>query len=86
MRVRFTRHAERKLEDLAEQGFLISREQIESALHSPERILKAERNRLIAQRTLDETHVLRVIYEEADDLITVITFYPARRRRYEGQV
>jgi len=28
-------------------------------------------------------HVLRVVYEEKDNEIVVVTFYPARRERYE---
>jgi hypothetical protein len=31
---------------------------------------------------MDEKHLLRVIYEEKENKI--ITFYPARRKRYEG--
>jgi hypothetical protein len=32
---------------------------------------------------MDEKHLLRVIYEEKEN-IGIITFYPARRRRYES--
>jgi hypothetical protein len=37
----------------------------------------------LAQKALDATHVLRVVYEEAGQDILVITLYPGRRTRYE---
>lgn len=39
--------------------------------------------RKIAQGPLDESRVLRVVYEEKGDDIIIVTFYPGRRQRYE---
>jgi len=41
------------------------------------------KNRLIAQKGFDETHVLRVVYESVEKKFVVITVYPGRRSRYE---
>jgi len=41
------------------------------------------KNRLIAQKGFDETHVLRVVYESVEEKFVVITVYPGRRSRYE---
>jgi hypothetical protein len=40
-------------------------------------------DRFIAQKKIDETHVLRVVYEETNNIIFIITIYPGRIRRYE---
>ena len=37
---------------------------------------------IIASRSIDEKHVLRVVYKWKGDIITVITFYPAAKGRY----
>ena len=84
MKIIFTKHAELKFRDLEEQGFKIARGQVEDALNMPENIIEGEKDRLIVQRAIDETHMIRVIYEKKEDLIRVITFYPTRRREYEG--
>lgn len=84
MKINFTKHAELKFADLEEQGFQITREQVENALNMPENIIEGGKGRLIAQRAIDETHMIRVIYEKEEDSIKVITFYPTRRRKYEG--
>ncbi len=84
MKINFTKHAELKFRDLEEQGFKITKEQVKSALNMPENILKGGRGRLIAQRGIDESHMIRVIYEKGEDSIKVITFYPTRRRKYES--
>ena len=38
-------------------------------------------NRVIAQIDVDERHVLRVVFEENDEIL-VVTLYPGRRGRY----
>jgi len=37
-----------------------------------------------ASAKLNKKHVLRVVYEKVGDRKLVVTFYPARRERYEG--
>ncbi|KKR78363.1 MAG: hypothetical protein UU23_C0001G0127 [Candidatus Curtissbacteria bacterium GW2011_GWA1_40_9] len=38
--------------------------------------------KIIASKSLDSKHVLRVVYKQEDDIITVITFYPAPKGKY----
>jgi hypothetical protein len=64
MEITFTKHAKLKFDDLAEQGFKITKKQVEDTLNVPESVVKGERDRFIAQRAVDETHVIRVIYEK----------------------
>ena len=49
----------------------------------PDNIEKGYKGRLIAQKELDEDHVLRVVYEKEADKIIIITLYPGRKKRYE---
>jgi hypothetical protein len=75
-----------KLQILRKHGFYIEEKDIIDAVRHPDRVLRGSRGRLIAQKIYDEKHLIRVIYEVSDENILVVTFYPARRERYEGQV
>ncbi len=86
MKIIFTEHAELKFKDLEKQGFKIAKGQVEDAINMPQDIIESAKGRLIAQRAIDETRMIRVIYEKEEDSIRVITFYPTRRRRYGSQV
>ena len=39
---------------------------------------------MIAERALSTNHLVRVVYVSDNDDVEVITFYPARRGRYES--
>jgi uncharacterized DUF497 family protein len=56
---------------------------ITKIITKPDRIEKGYKNRLVAQGVLDDKHVLRIVYEESNDEIKIITIYPGRRSRYE---
>jgi hypothetical protein len=50
----------------------------------PAKVEGGYKGRKVAQRAITERHVLRVIYEEEQEEIRVVTFYPGRRSRYEA--
>ena len=77
---KFTLHAEEKLLRLVKVG--ITREKVIETLKKPEKVLEGYSGRKIAQRTLTSDLVLRVVYEESEEGILIITVYPAERRRY----
>ncbi len=79
----FSIHAIEKIEILKKHKMIIEKKLIEEAIEKPDSIEIGYKDRLVAQKTLDETHVLRVIYEETEKNVTVITIYPGRRKRYE---
>jgi len=79
----FSGHAETKFEVLREHGFEVSRDVVLSAVRKPDRFEPGHKGRKIAQRNMSATHVIRVVYEEQETAIKVITFYPGRRDRYE---
>ena len=80
MKLRFTLHAEEKLLRLTKVG--ISRKKVMEILQSPERILAGHSGWEIAQGALTNDLMLRVVYEETEGGILVITMYPSERRRY----
>ncbi|MGI0080221.1 MAG: DUF4258 domain-containing protein [Nitrososphaerales archaeon] len=83
MQIEISKHAREKLSILRAHGVRIAEEQIRKTLIEPEKVLDAWEGRLIAQKALDETHILRVVYiRERQDKIRVITVYPARSGRY----
>ncbi|MEW6006868.1 MAG: DUF4258 domain-containing protein [bacterium] len=81
--IRFTPHAKMKFEILKRHNFVVSEEEVKGVILKPEKREIGRKGRKIAQKTISERHILRVIYEEKDRGIEVITFYPARRERYE---
>jgi uncharacterized DUF497 family protein len=82
-KVIFSKHAEIKLRILKKHGINFSKTLIENAVVNPDKIIRAEKSRLIAQKLYNSDHLIRVIFEETANCITIITFYPARRSRYE---
>jgi hypothetical protein len=68
---------------LKRHGFSISKDTIISAIESPDEVESGNKGRKIAQKIIDEGHVIRIIYEDLPEAVRVITFYPGRRERYE---
>ena len=79
-------HAEEKFEILRRHGFVVSKRQVRETLRKPENVEEGFRGRKVAQRRITQRHVLRVIYEERQTEIMVVTFYPGRRSRYESSI
>lgn len=82
-KIKFCSHAELKFRILKKHGINFTKSQIERVLSNPDKIIETEGSRHIAQKTMNGHHLIRVIFEETKDAIIVITFYPARRSRYE---
>lgn len=80
----FSHHAQLKFRILRQHGVHFTEAQIENAINNPDIVLEAEKSRKIAQRALDAKHVIRVIFEVKNSSVIIITFYPARRSRYEN--
>jgi hypothetical protein len=81
--VRFSNHAQLKMEVLANHLLAIAPEFVIETVRSPDKLETGEENKLIAQKRLDENLVLRVVYREFNAFILIITLYPSRRSRYE---
>ena len=79
----FSDHAEDKFKILERHGFNITKETILAAVKTPDKIEKGYKNRKIAQRVISNRHIIRVVFEELNEVLRIITFYPGRRERYE---
>ena len=81
--IRFTRHALDRLEEQREFGFAIDEDTVLNILMRPEVVLPGHSGRTIAESSIDESHVLRVVFEASEEEIVVVTLYPTRREWYE---
>jgi len=87
MEVIFTKHAEEKFQILLKHKFKIKKTQVIQAVENPEGLDFSRIPLIIAQRKIDKTHYLRVVYrKENNDKIKIITFYPARIKKYEKKI
>ena len=80
----FCSHAEEKFLILKKHRFQVTKKQVIDVLRKPDKIEAGYGGRHIAQKKISEGHVLRVVFEKAGKLETVVTFYPGRREYYES--
>ncbi|MFQ5880440.1 MAG: hypothetical protein ACE5IZ_09745, partial [Dehalococcoidia bacterium] len=69
---------------LERHAFVITRRQVLAAVAQPDRVLPGRRERLLAEKAISTHHLVPVVYIMHNDDVEIITFYPARRGRYEG--
>jgi len=82
----FSKHAEWKFEVLRRHSIIVEEKTVKDVVIKPDRLYKGQKETMIAQKVLDEEHLIRVVYTKKDNDIRVITFYPVRRERYAGKV
>jgi hypothetical protein len=74
----FTKHAMQKFIVLKRHGLVITEKQVLATIAGPDKLDHSRHPSLIAQRKIDRSHVLRVVYKEERNDRIVITFYPGR--------
>jgi hypothetical protein len=79
----FTKHAREKFVTLKKHKFIVSEKQVLDTLQNPDMIDKTRWPLLIAQKGVDRTHILRVVYKTEYGIMKIITFYPGRKKDYE---
>jgi len=77
----YTKHAKEKFKILKEQGFVVQKRVIEETVKSPELIDYSQLPLLIGQKSIDEKHILKVVFKKENGIIKIITFYPMRKRK-----
>ena len=80
-KVVFTLHAEDKLKRLMKIG--VTKDKVLKIIENPRKVVNGYYGRKIAQGLLSEDLILRIVYEESEGEIVVVTIYPGERRRYE---
>jgi len=78
----FTKHATEKFKVLKRHKFITSRREVLAAVNNPDIVDYSRLPLFIAQRKIDKTHVLRVVYKRDSETIKIITFYPGRTKQY----
>ena len=61
----------------------VTKENVIGFVKHPGKVISGSYGRKIAQVYLKEDLILRIVYEESEQEITVVTVYPGERRRYE---
>ena len=77
MQLVLTRHARHRMD-----AYGISQSDATAALLAPDSVIGGHGGRKIAQRRIN-SHILRIIYEENEDVITAVTAYKAKAERYD---
>ena len=75
-KVEFTLHAEDKLKRLMKIG--VTKEKILEIIKNPEKVVNGYYGRKIAQGLLSEDLILRIVYEESEGEIMVVTIFRAK--------
>lgn len=81
--IRFSDHAQLKLKLLKSHGLFISSKLVCETIKSPDKLEIKKNNKCIAQKRLNKSLVIRVVYREFNAFILIITVYPGKRIRYE---
>jgi len=79
----FTKHAREKFVILEQHNFKVSKEEVVKTVNFPDLIDYSRYPLFIAQKKIDSTHVLRVVYKKSAKQKVIITFYPGRIKQYE---
>lgn len=91
MKIKFTKHAEEKFKKLPLGSVNVGKVDVLNAINKPLfKDLESDRPKIIVHGSLDTRHIVRVVYKrsisanrEENGIITIITFYPTRKGRYE---
>ena len=67
---------------LQQHGFKIDKRKIEELLRAPLKTRGGYAGRKVAEGDLTREHILRVVFEESPNEVSVVTIYPVRRDRY----
>jgi len=86
MKIIYTKHAKDKfLDEKFVPQLKIAKSLIKKCLNNPD-FLGKQNGKLIAIGAIDSEHSLVVIYKKIKGLIRVITFWPAKKGRYEAKI
>lgn len=84
VRIVFTKHALiDKFAGFKSHKFNLTQEDVTAVINHPEHIdNESDHPKIIVSKDFDKKHILRVVYKIENDIIKVITFYPAEKGRY----
>ncbi|MBI3577008.1 hypothetical protein HY086_03150 [Candidatus Gottesmanbacteria bacterium] len=86
MKFVYTRHAEEKLTEREPKEFGITKVKIQEIIQRPQTIDTSDKPILMATGEFDTEHSLCVVYKYIQEKIIIITFFPAKKGRYESKI
>ena len=84
MKIIFTKHAEEKFKELEKLGWKVTKQKVKNTVKKPVWRGASRFGQETALSFVNKAHILRVILNNEDDIIKIITFYIARRGKYES--
>lgn len=85
MKIVYTKHASGKFKSLNKLNWHFTKKSIGEVLENPNYSSEEkERGVFIASKIIDNKHYLRVIYTLRSGIITIVTFYPTKKGKYEN--
>lgn len=84
MKIVFSKHALiDKFARLKAHNFNLTQDDVISVIKNPEHIDKeSDYPKIIASKSFNSKHIIRVVYRLDGGIIKIITFYPAEKGRY----
>ena len=83
MKIIYTKHAIKRLNEFVKQGLAVSKKEVIYIINNPEHLDKeSDAPKLIASAPISSKHIFRVVFKIEHDIITIITLYPAKKGRY----
>lgn len=87
MRIAYTYHAHRKIkEEKYVRQLKITKKIIREVVEKPDFEDKTRGEKITAVGKLGSRHSLKVVYKKERGIIKIITFFPARKGRYESKI
>jgi hypothetical protein len=86
LELKFSKHAKEKLDDSTSKRWGISANIIKKILDKPDLIDNSEYPILMAVGRLRVNLSLCIVYKFTEKDLRIITFFPAKRGRYEGKI
>lgn len=85
MKIVYTKHALGKFKSLRKLNWHFTRKDIAKVIKNPDYSLEdKERGVFIVSKRIDNKHYLRVIYTQRNGIMTIVTFYPTNKGKYEN--
>lgn len=81
----YTLHAEDKLKEPESRKFSITKNLLEKAISDPKSSEDLGNSTRVTS-SLDNEHSLVVVYKKESGKIKIITFFPAKKGRYESKI
>lgn len=83
MKIVFTKHALGKFLKFRKDNIIIPKKSVSEAVKYPDNVdTVSDKPKIIASKEFNNRLVLRVVYKKEYGIITIITFYLAKKGRY----